>query len=113
LCEPKKIKKATRVLTHSALSWWVSLTPSDKPQTWKDLKILMQKSFINTPLVLNSSHEVNHLVDHTIVIPFALTNLLHYHMQKRENDVNENEVLIASLESSDPSFHNSSSIPFC
>jgi hypothetical protein len=72
----------------------------------------MQKSFINTPPVLNSFDEVNHLVDHTIVIPFVVTNLLNDHMQKREHDVKENEVLIASLKSSDPSFHNSSSIPF-
>jgi hypothetical protein len=55
---------------------------------------------------------VHHLVDHIIVIPLAVTNLLHDHIQKREDDVKENEVLIAALQSSDPSSHNSSSIPF-
>jgi hypothetical protein len=55
---------------------------------------------------------VHHLVDHTIVIPLVVTNLLQDHIQKIEDDVKENEVLIAALESSDPSFHNSSSIPF-
>jgi hypothetical protein len=108
----EKDKKATSVLTHFALSWWESLTSSDKPQTWKDLKILMRETFINTPPELTSSNEVHHLLDHTIVIPLAVTNLLQDRIQKREDDVKENEVLIAASESSDPSFHISSSIPF-
>jgi hypothetical protein len=106
----KNIKKETSVLTHYALSWWESLT--DKPQIWKHLKILMRETFINTPPVLNSSDEVHHLVDHTIFIPLALTNLLQDRIQKREDDVKENKVPIASSESLDPSFHNSSSILF-
>jgi uncharacterized protein (UPF0371 family) len=65
----------------------------------------MRETFINTPPKLTSSNEV-HLVDHTIVIPLAVTNLLQDHIQKREDDVKENEVLIASSESSDSSFHN-------
>jgi hypothetical protein len=31
LYEQKKIKKASSVLNHYALSWWEPLTPSDKP----------------------------------------------------------------------------------
>jgi hypothetical protein len=108
----QKIKKATSVLTHSALSWWESLTPSNKLQTWKDLKILMRETFINTTHVLNSSDDVHRLVDHTIVIPLAATNLFQDRIKKLEDEVKENEVLIATSESSDPSFHNSSSIPF-
>jgi hypothetical protein len=41
-----------------------------------------------------------------------VTNLLQDHIQTREYDVKENEVLIATSESSDPKIHNSSSIPF-
>jgi hypothetical protein len=55
----------------------------------------MRETFINTPPKLTSSNEV-HLVDHTIVIPLAVTNLLQDHIQKREDDVKENEVLIAT-----------------
>jgi hypothetical protein len=73
--ERKKIKKATSVWTHSALSSWESLTPFNKPQTWKDLKILMWETFMNTPHVLNSFDGVHYLVDHTIVIALAVTNL--------------------------------------
>jgi hypothetical protein len=51
-------------------------------------------------------------VDHTIVIPLAVTNLLHCRIQKQEDNVKENEVIIAASKSSDPLFHNSSSIPF-
>jgi hypothetical protein len=72
----------------------------------------MRETFINTPPVLNSSDEVHHLVDHTTIIPLPVTNLLQDRIQKREDDVKENEVLIAASESSDPSFHISSSIPF-
>jgi hypothetical protein len=43
MCEQKKIKKATSVLTHSALSWLESLTPSDKPQTWANIKMIMRE----------------------------------------------------------------------
>jgi hypothetical protein len=76
MCERKNIKKATSVLTHYALSWWESLTPSNKPQTCKDLKILMRETFINTPPKLNSSNEVHHLMDQTIAICLVVTNLL-------------------------------------
>ena len=34
-------KGAFSVLQHSALSWWESLDPSNKPQTWNDMKLLM------------------------------------------------------------------------
>jgi hypothetical protein len=71
----KKIKKATSVLTHYALSWWECLTPSDKPQTWTDLKILMRETFINTTPELISTNKVHHLVDHIVVIPLTVTNL--------------------------------------
>jgi hypothetical protein len=92
----------------------VRVPPSDKPQTWKDLKVLMRETLVNTPHVSNSSDEVDHLVDHAIIIPLVVTNLLQDHIQKREDDIDvkENEVLIASSESLVLSFHNSSSIPF-
>jgi hypothetical protein len=47
MCERQKIKKATSVLTHSALSWWKSLTPSDKPPTWVTMKMLMRERFVS------------------------------------------------------------------
>jgi hypothetical protein len=59
----------------------------------------MWETFINTPPELNSSNEVHHLVDHNIVVSLAVTNLLQDHIQKWEDDVKENEVLIAALES--------------
>jgi hypothetical protein len=36
----------------------------------------MRETFINTPPELTSSNKVHHLLDHTIVIPLAITNLL-------------------------------------
>jgi hypothetical protein len=55
MCERKKIKKATSVLTHSALSWLESLTPSDKPQTWANMKMLMRERFVSSNDVMPSN----------------------------------------------------------
>jgi hypothetical protein len=35
---------------------WETLSPSDKPQTWNDMKILMRETFVNPPPVLNSNN---------------------------------------------------------
>jgi hypothetical protein len=48
MCERKKVKKATRVLTHSTLSWWESLTPSNKPQSWANMKMLLRERFVSS-----------------------------------------------------------------
>ena len=40
---------------------WESLDPSDKPQTWNDMKLLMRETFVNPPPVLTSYDEVHHL----------------------------------------------------
>ena len=62
-------------MRHFALSWWESLDPSDKPQTWNDMKHLMRENFINPYLVINSNDEV-HKLDQSLVIPPAMPNLL-------------------------------------
>jgi hypothetical protein len=54
MCPRRKIKNAVSVLRHSALSWWESLDPSNKPQTWNDIKLLMRETFVNPPPVLTS-----------------------------------------------------------
>jgi hypothetical protein len=50
-CPHQKVKNAVSVLRHSALSWWESLDPYDKPQTWNDMKLLMREAFLNPPPV--------------------------------------------------------------
>jgi hypothetical protein len=62
MCERKKIKKATNVLTYSALSWWESLTPSDKPQTWDNMKMLMRERFVSFNDVMPSNKLELHLL---------------------------------------------------
>jgi hypothetical protein len=76
MCPRRKVKNAVSVLRHSALSWWESLDPSDKPQTWNDMKLLMRETFVNPPPVLTSYAEVHHLEEESVVIPLAMTNLL-------------------------------------
>ena len=58
MCPRRKVKNATSVLRHSALSWSESLDPSDKPQTWNDMKHLMRENFVNLSLIINSNDEV-------------------------------------------------------
>ena len=52
MCPRRKVKNAASVLRHSALSWWESLDPFDKPQTWNDMKLLMRETFVNPPPIL-------------------------------------------------------------
>ena len=63
-------------MQHFALSWWESLDPSDKPQTWNDMKLLMRQTFVNPPPIFTSYAEVHHLEEQSIVIPLDMTNLL-------------------------------------
>ena len=76
MCPRRKVKNASSVLRHFALSWSESLDPSDKPQIWNDMKLLMRETFINTPPALNSYDEVHNLEDQSIVFSLATPNLL-------------------------------------
>jgi len=38
MCERRKIKNASSVLQHLASTWWESLSSSDKPHTWNNMK---------------------------------------------------------------------------
>ena len=76
MCPRRKVKNTSSVLRHFALSWWVSLSPLDKPQTWDDMKIVMRENFVNPSLAINSNDEVNHLEEESTVISLAMPNLL-------------------------------------
>jgi len=76
MCPRRKVKNAASVLRHSSLSWWESLDPSDKPQTWNDMKLLMREIFVNPPPVLTSYVVVHYLEEESVVISLAMTNLL-------------------------------------
>ena len=52
---------------------------------------------------MTSYDEVHHLEEEFVVIPPAMPNLLQDNVQKSEDDVIENEMLIASCENSEPS----------
>ena len=71
----RKVNNAARVLRLSALTWWESLSPLDKPQTWDDMKIVMIENFVKPSLVINSNDEVPQL-DKSLVIPPSVPNLL-------------------------------------
>ena len=82
MCPRRKVKNTASVLRYSALSWWESLDPSDKPQTWNDMKLLMRETFVNPPPILTSYAEVHHLEEESVVIPLAMTNLLQDNVHK-------------------------------
>ena len=83
-----------------------SLSPSDKPQTWDVIKLLMRETFINPPSTLNSYNKVHHLEEESVVVPLAMTNLLQDNVYEREDDVEENEELTTSCANLEPSLHN-------
>ena len=75
MCARRKVKNATSVLRDSTLTWWETLSPSDKPQTWDDMKFFMRKTFANPSHIINSN-DVHQLEDQSIVVSLAMTNLL-------------------------------------
>ena len=75
MCEQRKNKNATSVLRQSASTWWKTLSFSDKPHTWKDMKDLMRENFVNPSLVINSN-DVVHQLDQSLVISPTMPNLL-------------------------------------
>jgi hypothetical protein len=99
MCEWRKINNAFSVLRHLTSIWWESLSSSDKPHTWNDMKILMRETFINLSLVINSYDE-EHQLDHSPIIPPTVPNLLQDNAQKSGDDMTENEVLPVSCENS-------------
>jgi hypothetical protein len=74
------------------------------------MKILTRQIFINPYLVNNSNDEVRQL-DQYHVVPPAMPNLLQDNIQKRDDDIIDNEVITTSCEDSEPSSHNAPIAP--
>jgi hypothetical protein len=106
-------RNTTSILRGSALTWWETLSPSDKPQTWDDMKFLMRETFANPSHTINSYDEVHQLEDQSIVVSLAMPTLLQDYEQKLEDkdDVKENEELTTSCANSEPSLHNAPITP--
>ena len=101
----RKVKNVSSVLRGTALTWWESLRPLDKPQTWDAMKIVMREIFVNPSLVINSNDEVNHLEEESTVIPLAMPNLLQDNVHKQEDDMEDHVELTTSRANSEPSLH--------
>jgi hypothetical protein len=65
MCDRRKIKIVVSSLTSCALTWWENLCVSDKPQTWKDMKILMREKFYQ--------HD---LMEHITIVSSSMPNIL-------------------------------------
>jgi hypothetical protein len=87
MCDRRQIKIVVTYLTTCALTWWENFCVSDKPQTWKDMKILMREKFYQ--------HD---LVEHIPVVSSSMPNILQDNAQNKEDYTEENEVLIMSHE---------------
>jgi hypothetical protein len=108
MCARRKVKNATNVLRDSALTWWKTVSPSDKPQTWDDIKFLMRETFANLSHIINSYNEVHQLENQSIVVSLAMPNVLQDYEQTQEDkdNVKEIEELTTSCANSEPSLHN-------
>ena len=111
MCPRRKVKNASSVLRHFALSWWQSLDPLDKPHSWDDMKLLMRVTFVNAPPSLNSYDEVNHLEEEFVVISLAMPNFLQDNVHKQEDDMEDHEELTTSCVNSEPSHYNAPVTP--
>jgi hypothetical protein len=87
MCDRRKIKIAVSSLTSCALTWWENLCVSDKPQTWKDMKVLMREKF----------YELD-LEEHIPIVSSSMPNILQDNAQNKDDYTEENEVLIMSHE---------------
>jgi hypothetical protein len=87
MCERRKIKNATSVLTNSALVWWEDLCALDKPKTWNGLKINMRENFVQ-----------QHLEEAVSIAPPPMPNLLQDVAKKKVDYAKENVVLAMSCE---------------
>jgi hypothetical protein len=85
MCDRRKIEIVAISLTSCALTWWEKLCVLDKPQTWKDMKILMREKFYQ--------HD---LVEHIPIVSSSLPNILQDKAQNKEDYMEDNEVLIMS-----------------
>jgi hypothetical protein len=87
MCDRRQIKIALSSLTSCPLTWWENLCVSDKPQTWKVMKILMR--------VKLSQHD---LAEHIPIVSSYMPTILQDNGQNKEYYMEENEVLIMSHE---------------
>jgi hypothetical protein len=87
MCDGRNIKIVVSSLTSCALIWWENLCVLDKPQTWKDLKILMREKFYQ--------HD---LAEHIPIVSSSMPNILQDNAQKKDDYMEENEVHIMSHE---------------
>jgi hypothetical protein len=65
MCDRRQIKIVVSYLISCALTWWENLCVSDKPQTWKHMKILMREKF--------SQHD---LAEHIPIVSSSMPNIL-------------------------------------
>jgi hypothetical protein len=79
MCDRRKIKIVISSSTSSALTWWENLCVLHKPQTWKDMKILMREKF--------SQHD---LAEHIPIASSTMPNILQDNAQNREDYMEEN-----------------------
>ena len=49
MCPRRKVQNVASILRCTALTWWESLSPLDKPQSWQDMKLFMRETFVTPP----------------------------------------------------------------
>jgi hypothetical protein len=72
MCHRRKSKIVVSFLTSFALTLWENLCVSDKPQTQKDMKILMREKFYQ-----------HVLAKHILIVSSSVPNILQDNVQNR------------------------------
>jgi hypothetical protein len=75
ICGRRKLRNVASALTNNALAWWKCLCESDElPKTWKDVKILMRKTFDNSSPACKLNFEIHSLEEEEATIASPLVH---------------------------------------
>jgi hypothetical protein len=92
ICEKRKLKNIDCALMNNVLAWWKHLCESNElPKTWNDVKILMEKTFIDSPPKSNMNFKIHSLEEEPTIASPIMHNILQEVdiKQEKEHEINE------------------------
>jgi hypothetical protein len=100
ICERRKLRNVSSVLTNNALAWWKHLYEYDElPKTWNSVKILMRKSFVDSSPTSNLNFEIHSLEEEPTIASPIVPNILQKVKIKQKKEITESfeEVVILNV----------------
>jgi hypothetical protein len=77
ICERRKLRNVANTLTNDALVWWKHLCESGElPKTWKYVKIVMRKTFVDSSPTSNLNFEKHSWQEQPTIVSPIVHNIL-------------------------------------